>query len=281
MNTEKNFDWKLFLFSLFFGIFGVDRFYVGKKGTGILKLLTAGGFFIWWLVDLFLIASGKFTDAAGNKRGHFNVLAMSLIVVVILCYIGLLIWGNNIKSEEEDKISIFAQQPENADSLQYYCLEYKKAHPSSFSTSKISKSCQEVWAPFIAEEREARAIKKAQAKEARAAEAQAKKAEKYTAELSATQLFNEYANNELAADEAYKKKWIKVSGIVESIGKDIDGNPNVILDFVRIHFKDKKELVNLRSGQEITVIGRCEGMQVLTDGTQMMKIIIIEKASLE
>jgi len=40
-------------FSIFCGMFGVDRFYLGKIGTGILKLLTFGGFGIWYLIDVF------------------------------------------------------------------------------------------------------------------------------------------------------------------------------------------------------------------------------------
>jgi len=56
----------LLLLSIFLGSLGVDRFYVGKIGTGILKLVTVGGFGIWWLIDLIMIICGKFTDSKGN-----------------------------------------------------------------------------------------------------------------------------------------------------------------------------------------------------------------------
>jgi hypothetical protein len=45
------------LLSILLGGLGVDRFYMGYIGTGILKLLTFGGFGIWWLIDLILIAT--------------------------------------------------------------------------------------------------------------------------------------------------------------------------------------------------------------------------------
>jgi TM2 domain-containing membrane protein YozV len=57
----------LLIISIFLGELGIDRFCVGKIGTGILKLITCGGCGIWWLIDIILIATGNFTDKAGNR----------------------------------------------------------------------------------------------------------------------------------------------------------------------------------------------------------------------
>lgn len=41
--------------SLFAGSWGVDRFYLNDTGLGVLKLLTCGGFFVWTVIDWFLV----------------------------------------------------------------------------------------------------------------------------------------------------------------------------------------------------------------------------------
>lgn len=55
------------LLSFFLGSFGVDRFYLGYGGLGVLKLLTFGGFGIWWFIDFIRIGLNSLPDADGNS----------------------------------------------------------------------------------------------------------------------------------------------------------------------------------------------------------------------
>ncbi len=58
----------LFL-AVLLGTFGIDRFYLGKVGTGIFKCLTLGGLGFWTIYDIATIA----LDSATDKQGRFVV----------------------------------------------------------------------------------------------------------------------------------------------------------------------------------------------------------------
>ena len=59
-------DWTtLLILSVLLCGFGADRFYAGHIGLGVLKLLTLGACGIWALIDIILVATGKFSDADG------------------------------------------------------------------------------------------------------------------------------------------------------------------------------------------------------------------------
>ena len=77
------------LLSLFLGYWGVDRFYLGKVGTGLLKLFTFGGVGVWALIDLIITLAGKQTDKAGNSlAGYSKNKVVAIVVTVVLLLVG-------------------------------------------------------------------------------------------------------------------------------------------------------------------------------------------------
>lgn len=75
------------------GAFGVDRFYLGKVGTGILKLVTIGGFGLWTIIDLALIMAGSMRDKQGNEMldyaryKKFASRTVTIFAVVVLVFV--------------------------------------------------------------------------------------------------------------------------------------------------------------------------------------------------
>ena len=54
------------LLSILLGGLGVDRFYLGYTGMGVLKLLTGGCFGVLYILDIINIATGKLLPADGS-----------------------------------------------------------------------------------------------------------------------------------------------------------------------------------------------------------------------
>lgn len=84
--------------------------------------------------------------------------------------------------------------------------------------------------------------------------------------VNAETLMSDYQANEVAADAQYKNRVIKVTGVVDSIGKDILDNPYITLKTgntfsVQCTFDHsfEKMLANLVKDEELTMVGRVSG----------------------
>lgn len=97
--------------------------------------------------------------------------------------------------------------------------------------------------------------------------------------VSAQKLAADYNANEVSADELYRDKMLRVSGVVDSIKKDITDDPYVVLRtdnrFMGVHanFEDTAGLSALSAGQKITV--RCIGNNVIM-GSPILKDCVLE-----
>ena len=60
------------ILSALLGGLGVDRFYLGYTGMGVLKLLTGGVFGVMWIIDIINIANGTLQPADGSGYASEN-----------------------------------------------------------------------------------------------------------------------------------------------------------------------------------------------------------------
>lgn len=78
------------LLAWFLGSLGIDRFYLGKIGTGVLKLITLGGFGIWSLIDLIIYLVGAGRDKNGQPlEGYEQHKKLAWIVTAVMFVVGI------------------------------------------------------------------------------------------------------------------------------------------------------------------------------------------------
>lgn len=80
------------ILSLLLGGLGVDRFYLGKIGTGVAKLLTAGGLGIWSIVDLIITLTGNARDKQGRPlAGYPENKKKAWIITLVVWFAGVIL----------------------------------------------------------------------------------------------------------------------------------------------------------------------------------------------
>lgn len=93
-------------------------------------------------------------------------------------------------------------------------------------------------------------------------------------EVSAEELYNAYENNEVKANSIYGGKKLCVSGYIADIGIDIMDDPYISINdgdpysfwYVNAYFTKKsyaEEISELEKGQEIKIIGKCDGSMII------------------
>jgi len=85
--TKRKSQLAAYLLSIFFGPFGVDQFYLGFPRTGIMKLLTLGGFGVWWVVDIFRIGSAPIhahNFRVANDLPHWGFVVSAVFLCILV-----------------------------------------------------------------------------------------------------------------------------------------------------------------------------------------------------
>lgn len=138
-----------------------------------------------------------------KKRGCLGIFILFMILFIILVVI-----ASNEKAELVDKISVLAKEPENLDSLQKYCLQYKKTF------SKVLENCNEALALLAAAEEKAK-------EQARIEQAQK---DSLAEEAMAQAKREQVQKDSLAMEQAKKDSLLrKINYEYERLFRDYDG----------------------------------------------------------
>ncbi|MDR2460294.1 MAG: TM2 domain-containing protein [Deltaproteobacteria bacterium] len=72
------------LLGMFFGMFGLHRFYMGKNVSGIFMILTLGGLGMWSIIDVIWSFAGKFHDKNGLPINVSRPIDTGIILIPII-----------------------------------------------------------------------------------------------------------------------------------------------------------------------------------------------------
>lgn len=105
--------------------------------------------------------------------------------------------------------------------------------------------------------------------------------------ITASDLFDEYKENEIAADQNYKNHVLTTVGEITDIGKDpqmekayvsVGGGEYITREWIRCFFDNEDDLLGLAEGEEVIVRGKCLGEKEEEDATSFP--IVLENCSL-
>ena len=86
VESDKSFV-ATWLLAWLLGGLGADRFYLGKIGTAVLKLLTLGGLGIWALIDLILVLAGSQRDKEGRPLAGYEANTKTAWIVTGVAFL--------------------------------------------------------------------------------------------------------------------------------------------------------------------------------------------------
>lgn len=90
--TQRKSQIIAFLLSALFGMIGVDQFYLGFWLCGVLKLVTGGGFGLWYVYDIVRIGStAVYTEDNYKLANDLNHFAFVLLTVFLMGVLGFAI----------------------------------------------------------------------------------------------------------------------------------------------------------------------------------------------